>query len=422
MNKSSSQADVSRRHFIKSSSLLAAGAVVAPYVITTHAAADDPIRVGLIGCGGRGSGAIRDAKKSSPNVTLVALADVFEDRVKGCRDGLNKEGHDIAEEKCFSGFDAYQKLLAISDINYIILATPPGFRPVHFPAAIAAGKHVFMEKPVAVDGPGIRAIIKAGEEAAQKGLGVVAGTQRRHQKDYIETIKRLQDGALGEIQCLRAYWNQGAIWNNPWKEGVSDMDNELHNWYHYVWLCGDHICEQHVHNIDVCNWVMNSHPIKAYGMGGRQYLKGRGQIYDQFAVEFEYSGGVRMFSQCRQIPECQDNVSEAVVGAKGTSDPGSSIQIKGGEEWHAPGGGANPYVQEHTDNIAAIRAGKPLNEARQVAESTLTAIMGRESAYSGQIVEWETALNSKLTYGPSTYEFGPRPPVEVAMPGKHKFA
>ncbi|MCL5096072.1 MAG: Gfo/Idh/MocA family oxidoreductase, partial [Candidatus Omnitrophica bacterium] len=226
------------------------------------------------------------------NVKIVALADMFEDRLQGCRDGLKNEKQiEIPDDHCFTGFDAYKELLALDDVNYVILATPPGFRPIHFQAAIQAGKNVFMEKPVAVDGPGIRTVIATGELAKQKGLAVVAGTQRRHQNSYLETIKRLHDGAIGQILALRVYWNGGFIWDHPWRDGVSDMENELRNWYHYTWLCGDHIVEQHVHNLDVANWILNDHPIRAYGMGGRQALTGRGQKYDHFAVEFEYKNG-----------------------------------------------------------------------------------------------------------------------------------
>jgi predicted dehydrogenase len=422
MNSIQLSSDVSRRHFLKKSSLVVAGAAVAPYVLTSHAQADDPpIKVGLIGCGGRGSGAVRDACKSAKNVQIVAVADVFDDRAKAAREAFNKEGHNIPAEMCFSGFDAYKQVLAIPEINYVILAAPPGFRPVHFPAAIEAGKHVFMEKPVAVDSSGVRTMLKAGELATQKKLCVVAGTQRRHHKSYIETIKRIHDGAIGEIVYLRCYWDQGEIWNYPWREGLSDMENQLRNWYHYTWLSGDHIVEQHMHNIDVCNWVMQDHPIKAYGRGGRQWLKGRGQIYDHFGVEFEYKNGIRMYSHCRQIPNCTNNINEAVIGTKGISNPNSSINVKGGPPWRFSDKYPNPYVQEHADLIAAIRSGQYLNETKQVVEGTLTAIMGRESAYSGQQIDWDTALESEISRAPAKYEFGPTPPVEAPVPGVYKF-
>jgi len=347
---------------------------------------------------------------------------VFPERVKDCRASLIKEGHAIDQDNCFTGFDAFEKLVALPDINYVILATPPGFRPAHLRAAIAAGKHVFMEKPVAVDAPGIRSVIESGEMAKQKGLAIVAGTQRRHEFSYIETIKRLHDGAIGEIQSGQVYWNQGLIWGRPWGNQVSDMENQLRNWYCYTWLCGDHIVEQHVHNLDVVNWIMQAHPIRAYGMGGRQVRHGKehGHIYDHFAVEYEYANGARMFSQCRQIDGCTDRVGEFVVGTKGTSSPEGNIQVKGGESWAFSGRNPNPYHQEHADNIAGIRAGKPLNEARQVAESTFTAILGRESCYSGQWLEWDAALSSNRVLQPEKLEFGPLPFPEVAQPGTYK--
>lgn len=417
MNKSSLPQDVvSRRHFLKNATFAAAGAAVMPYVITGRAADSGlQIKVGLIGCGGRGKGAVEDVKQADSNVKIIAVSDVFEDRAKAAAKQFEVPG-----DMAFGGFDAYKKVLSIAEINYIILATPPGFRPIHFAAAIDAGKNVFTEKPVAVHGSGARIMYEAGKQAAQKKLCVVAGTQRRHQKGYLETIKRLHDGAIGDILCLRGYWNQGPIWNNPWREGVSDMENQLRNWYHYLWLCGDHIVEQHVHNIDVCNWVMKAHPIRAYGRGARQWLTGRGMIYDHFSIEFEYANGVRMFSQCRQIDGCWNSVSEAVVGSNGTSNPGGSIKVKGGEEWRAPGGGKNPYVQEHIDLIAAIRSGEYINETETVTDSTLTAIMGRESAYTGQAMDWDTVLNAKLNMMPEKLEFGLAPQDEVPLPGKYK--
>lgn len=416
MNNNGLQIDASRRRFLKNSSLLIAGATVAPYIVG-HAAADEPIKVGLIGCGGRGSGAVENVKNADSNVTLVAVADMFPERAND----LAKK-HNVPAEMAFSGFDAYKKVVAIPDINYIILATPPGFRPIHLRAAVEAGKNVFLEKPVAVDGPGVRSVFESSEIAKAKGLSIIAGTQRRHQADYVETIKRLHDGAIGDFVALRAYWCQGLIWNHTWNSNISDMENQLRNWYHYIWLCGDHIVEQHLHNLDVCNWVMNDHPVSAYGMGGRQSLTGRGQIYDHFAVEYEYKNGTRMFSKCRQMEGCRDNVSEAVAGTKGTSNPNNSIQVKGGTDWKFSGKVRNAYEQEHVDLIKSIREGLKVNEARQVGESTLTAIMGREAAYTGQLVEWDTVLNSTKVWMPEKLEFGPLPAPEVPVPGKYKLA
>jgi predicted dehydrogenase len=442
---------LSRRQFLKHSSLAVATTAVvaqAPFVIASHAAPDTPIRIGLIGCGGRGSGAVADALGAatvvkypqagyhtetlaadasllSANIQLVALADVFPDRLNACRDQFSKLGISIPQERCFVGFDAYQKLLAVPDINYVVLATPPHFRPQHAKAAIEAGKNVFMEKPVAVDGQGVKMIMEAGQAAKQKGLGIIGGTQRRHQRPYVETIKRIHDGALGELLYARAYWNGGQIWVIERQPGWSDMEWQLRNWPYFTWLSGDHIVEQHVHNLDVMNWVFGAHPLKAVAaLGGRQARTEQiyGHIYDHFAVEFEYPGGVHVFSQCRQMNRCEGKVEEAVVGTKGSSNCKDWIRPKEGELWRCREQGTNPYQQEHADLVASIRAGQPLNEAQAVAESTLMAIMGRESAYSGRSIEWEEALNSKMRLGPDKYEMGKLPFPEVAIPGQYKFA
>ncbi len=440
--------NLSRRHFLKHSSLLAAGAAVAaeaPFVITSHAAADDPIRIGVIGCGGRGTGAALDALGAATNVIypragyhtedvaqgarleqknlrIAALADLFPDRLGRCRAQLKKLDMEIPDDQCFSGFDAYKKLLAIPEINYVILATPPHFRPQHLYAAIEAGKHVFMEKPAAVDAPGVRLVIKAGELAKEKKLGIAAGTQRRHALSYPETIKRIHDGALGELIYGRCYWNGGVIWVIEPQPGWSDMEWQCRNWNYFTWLGGDHIVEQHVHNLDIMNWVFNAHPISAYAMGGRQARPNRnyGHIYDHFAVEFEYPNGVRMFSQCRQMEHCQDRVEESVVGSLGTSNCHNYIGLKNGGGWKFPGGDGNAYRLEHANLIRSIRAGTPLNEARNIAESTLAGIMGRDAAYSGQLVKWDTLLDSEKRLGPDKYEFGPLPFPDVPAPGNYK--
>jgi myo-inositol 2-dehydrogenase / D-chiro-inositol 1-dehydrogenase len=440
---------ISRRQFLKHSSLAAAGAAAlsqAPFVLTTLAAPDDPIRIGLIGCGGRGTGAVADAlgaatdvnypqagyhtenikanaSAASNNVKVVALADVFPDRLNNCREQLQKLNMAIPDEMCFTGFEAYKKLLAVPEINYVILATPPHFRAMHLKAAIEAGKNVFAEKPVAVDGAGVRLALEAGELAKQKNLGIVAGTQRRHMRSYNETIKRLHDGAIGEILCGRAYWNGGVIWVVERKPGWSDMEWQLRNWNYFTWLGGDHIVEQHVHNLDIMNWAFDSHPVKALALGGRQARPNQnyGHIYDHFAVEFEYPNGARMFSQCRQMNGCEGKVEEAVVGTKGTSN--CKEWIRGADKqlaYRFREQDVNPYQQEHQDLMASIRAGKPLNEAKAVAESTLTGIMGRESAYSGRSVTWDEVLNTPRRLGPETYEMGNLPFPEVAIPGQYK--
>jgi predicted dehydrogenase len=422
-------------------------ALGAPFVRTAKAAALEQIKIGLIGCGGRGTGATLDALGAATkiiypsagyhtedvaaksavekkDVRVVALADLFEDRLTHCKAQLAKLGITIPNAKCFTGFDAYRQLLADSEVNYVILATPPHFRPMHLQAAIEAGKHVFMEKPVAVDVPGVKTVIAAGELAKQKGLGIAAGTQRRHLKSYQETIRRIRDGAVGDIVYARCYWNGGEIWVIERQAGWSDMEWQLRNWNYFTWLSGDHIIEQHVHNLDVMNWVLGAHPVRAVsGIGGRQVRTGKqhGHIFDHFAVEFEYPGGVRMFSQCRQINGCDNLVEEAVIGSKGESNCKDRIVPKSGDAWRFRGRAPNPYRQEHEDLVASIRAGQPINEARNVAESTMTAILGREAVYSGKAVEWDVAMQSTRRLGPQRYELGPYPTPDVAMPGTYRF-
>jgi predicted dehydrogenase len=452
MNKPTSPTNdspaLSRRSFLKNSTLAAAGAAAVsnfPFVVTSHAAPDDPIRIGVIGCGGRGSGAVLDAlgaetqviypksgyhtediregtRPANKNVSVVALADVFPDRIESCRTNLAKLGVTVPTENCFTGFDGYKKLLAIPEINYVILATPPHFRPAHLKAAVEAGKHSFIEKPCAVDAPGVRTVMAAGKLAAQKNLGIVSGTQRRHLKSYNETIKRIQDGALGELVYGACYWNGGVIWTIDRTPEMTDLEWQLRNWGYFTWLSGDHIVEQHLHNLDIMRWVIGQTPVKAMALGGRQARPNHpnfGHIYDHFAVEFEYANGMKMFSQCRQMDKVDSKVGEFIAGTKGTSDCKTYLRIPGGQSWRFREQDVNPYQQEHLDLINSIRAGKPLNEAQQTAEATLMGIMGRESAYSGQFIEWDQMLNSNKKLGPEKYTFGPLPFPPVAIPGQY---
>jgi predicted dehydrogenase len=400
----------SRRQFIKSSTLIAASAAaVASFPSVLRGQNKQAINAVIIGLGGRGGGAgvnfLEAGKAAGVEAKVVAVADIFPEQAK-----RGTESFGVPEDKCFSGFDAYQKALAVPDVNYVILATPPGFRASHFKAAIEAGKNVFM-----------------AEQAKAKNLKVAAGTQRRHQASYIETIKRLKDGAIGDIVTLRAYWvNGGPIWHRG-EVGSTELERQIRNWYHYIWLSGDHICEQHVHNLDVCNWVVGDHPTKCWGMGARQQLDGKsGEIWDNFAVEYEYPNGARAYSYCGQIKRDWSSVSEGVQGTKGTSDPGGRIQPKGGEMWRFRDKATDPYVQEHIDLINAIVKGTELNEAKQVTDSTLTAIMGREAAFSGAGVEWDQVLNSKFTYGPellytdcAKMEWGDFRVLQPPMPSMH---
>jgi predicted dehydrogenase len=443
------RSELSRRDFLKRSTAALAGVAAiqgAPFVRTAHAAPDDPIRVGIIGCGGRGTGAMLNvlqagtrviypqrgyhtedvaegAAVGAENVEIVALADLFEDRLVRCREQLRRLDLDVADDACFTGFDAYRGLLAMPDVNYVILAEPPHFRPRHVKAAVEAGKHVFMEKPAAVDGPGVRVVLEAGELAARNGTGIAAGIQRRHERRYVEAVRRLQDGAIGDIHTGRAYWNGGVIWAVEREPGWSDMEWQIRNWNYFTWLSGDHIVEQHVHNLDVINWVLGAHPVRARALGGRQARGDNpiyGHIYDHFAVEYEYENGARMFSQCRQMDGTENRVEEGVEGSRGYSDCRS--WIRGENVWRFDGDNPNPYEQTHVDLINSIRAGNPLNEARAMAESTLAGIMGRESAYAGRSITWDEALNSTMDLSPASYAFGDMPFPEVAIPGKYTFS
>jgi myo-inositol 2-dehydrogenase / D-chiro-inositol 1-dehydrogenase len=417
-----------RRDFLKTGAALAAGMALPS---GAFAAGNDVIKVGIIGCGGRGTQAGENVLSAAPNVKIVAIGDAFPDRVRGCQARLKdfanqdelcrKYGNtvDLPDDRCFSGLDAFQKVIDC-DVNYIIQATPPGFRPQHIEAVVAAGKNLFTEKPVGVDGTGIRKVLAAAEEAKRKGLGIAAGTQRRHQKAYIETIKRIHDGEIGELTGGRGYWNQGILWQRPRKPGMTDVQYQVHNWYGYTWLCGDHIVEQHVHNIDVLNWCFNAHPLSAVGMGYRTPRdKGYGHIYNFFAIDLEYPKGVHALSMCRQISDCANSVSEAVIGTKGQCQVndyvinGKRLFSRQDQRSHT-----NPYVQEHTDLIESLRAGKPINELQEVANSTLTAIMSRMSAYTGKRVSWEQALNSKENLMPANLTWETTlPDWQIATPG-----
>jgi len=422
--------DWTRRDFVKAGAVIGAGAM-APSAMASRlmGSQDDTIKVGIIGCGGRGTGAAANAIMAHPSVRLIAMADLFEDRLKGSHNWIvNDEDHDytnqvsVDPEHMFVGFDAYKQLLALDEIDYVILATPPHFRSIHFAAAVDAGKHVFMEKPVAVDPVGVRRVIDAGIRAKQKALSVVAGTQRRHESSYLELMDRINSGELGEIVSASCYWNQGGLWVHERKPEYSDMEWQCRNWLYFAWLSGDHICEQHIHNLDVINWAMDGPPIKATGMGGREVRRGTeyGNIFDHHSIEYEYPNGMTMQSMCRQIDGCSSRVEEVISGTKARSVSRSGYAtIKGGYNWQFDGEYRNPYEQEHVDLIASILGkGQYLNEAKRVAESTMTAVMGRMSSYTGKAVTWEQAMNSELDLSPPAYAFTDLAVRPVAIPGK----
>ena len=418
---------VDRRTFVQVTGAAAAALTLPRRAFGIGRPDADPIRIGVIGCGGRGTGAVTDALTASENVTLTAMGELFPDHLSSAREQFAKlvttdagfaAKYKVTPERCFTGLDAYKQVIA-SDVDLVILATPPAFRAEHLAAAVAAGKHVFMEKPVAVDVVTALSVIASGEIAKAKGLGVVCGTQRRHDPRYIETIGRIHDGKIGDVLGGSVYWNQGGLWNHPRKPQWSDAEWQVRNWLYFTWLSGDHIVEQHVHNIDVANWVMGSVPVNAVGVGGRQARTGSeyGHIFDHFGVEFEYPGGVRITSMCRQQDGTATNVGERFVGTKGTSNGYNKTDGKKPWKWS---GATNirPYVQEHADLVASIRSGKPLNEARRIAESTLTAIMGREAAYTGQLLTWEKLLQTPLNILPKLTSLGPLATPPVPIPGQ----
>jgi len=451
--KNHTDKNVSRRQFIKKSGIgvaTTAAAINAPFIITAHAAPDNPINIGLIGCGGRGTGAALDAvnaatssvypetgyhtenakdgtSAAAKNVRIVAMADVFEDRLEASRMQLNKVGMEVKKENCFVGFDAYKELLNIPEINYVILATPPHFRPMHLRATVEAGKHAFIEKPAAVDSAGVRSIMESGKIAAQKGLTIGAGTQRRRDNAFRELITRIHDGGIGDIKSGVTRWMGGEIWYIDPQDGWSEMEKQLRNWNYYKWLSGDIIVEQCIHSLDLVNWVLQSHPISAVGLGGRQVRTDPhryGNVYDHFSVQYEYPNDITIFCLDRQINGCQNFVDDEFIGVDGRASFSyrkTGITSKNGNSWRFRGDRNNPYQVEHNEFIESIRIGKPINEAQQVAESTLTAIMGRETVYSGQMVEWDAALNADQDFTLDSYEFGDLPVHPVPMPGKYRF-
>jgi predicted dehydrogenase len=418
-----------RRTFVKTSTLAAASVIIPRSARAADGRASaETLRLGVIGCGGRGSGAVRDCLRADADVHLVAMGDLFPDRLQRAHANLTRvagENADFARQfkvtpdRMFSGFDAYRQVLA-ADIDLVILATPPGFRPMHLAAAVEAGKHIFTEKPVAIDAAGVRSVLATADAARARSLAVVAGTQRRHDPGYMEVMKRVHDRAIGDLIGGQVYWNQGGLWKADRESAWSDTEWQIRNWLYFTWLSGDHIVEQHIHNLDVANWAMGSHPVKAVGVGGRQRRTeaAYGHIFDHFAIDFEYPGGAHVMSMCRQIEGSANHVGELFQGTRGTTNGATKIEGETSYTWS--GERKNPYVEEHVDLLASIRAGKPLNELRQVAESTLTAIMGREAAYTGQVIEWDALLKSNQNLMPPRVAFGSMAVPPVAAPGVTK--
>ncbi|SFC60924.1 Predicted dehydrogenase [Parapedobacter composti] len=422
-----------RREFLKTSALLAGGAVLSGVpLVGAYAAGNDTIKVAVIGCGGRGTGAAFDAIATGVNIKIVALADAFRDRLDEAYTKLS-ERHadkvDVTEDRKFVGFDAYQKAIPLADV--VILTTPPGFRPIHFEEAVRQGKHVFMEKPVAVDVPGVRRVLAAAAEAKRKKLNVVVGLQRRYQANYREAIKRIQDGALGDIVSGQVYWNSGGVWVRPRKPGQTEMEYQMRNWYYFNWLCGDHIVEQHVHNIDVANWVKGSYPVSIQGTGSRAWRTGKdyGEIYDNHAVELTYADGSVIYSQCRHFEGTANRVDETFQGSKGRvylSAANDAIlwDANGRELYNHPKrGNANPYQYEHVELFDAISKGEyKCDDVEYGAYSTLTGIIGRLATYSGQVIKWEDALKSDIDLMPERFTWDALPKVLPDENGLYPYA
>ncbi|MEX1055282.1 MAG: Gfo/Idh/MocA family oxidoreductase [Rhodothermales bacterium] len=426
--KSSKQVEVSRRDFIKTSAAAAGATILMPAGNFAYAAGSDLLRVGVVGCGGRGTGAAVDAVSAAEGVEIYAMGDLFEDRLDESRDQLKEHIGDrfnVADERTFTGFDNYKQVID-SGIDYVILATPPGFRPAHLQYAVEAGKHVFMEKPSQVDVAGYHSIVQTGELADRNGVSIVAGTLYRRQLSMVEAVKAIHGGAIGQIVSAQAYYLTGPIWLRPRQSGMSDMEWQCRNWYYFTWLSGDHIVEQFVHNLDLMNWILGGTPESSLAMGGRlvRVDPSYGHIYDHFSVEYKYPGGVLVEAKCRQMENTTSRVANRIVGTTGVADvnPDFSriISHDGEAVFRHPERGNNGYIAEHTDLIAAIREKRPINEARQIADSTLTAILGRESAYTGLELTWQDVLGAEMDLVPKELTFTDLPTASVPRPGTTK--
>ena len=435
------QQDNSRRNFIKNSTLAAGGVLTAPLPTDFMAPewGNKKLKLALVGCGGRGSGAAVQALTADPDVKLVAMADAFADRIEGSLKAIQEhfEGEKtikVKEKNRFVGFDAYKKAIDMADV--VILATPPGFRPYHFEYAVNNDKHVFMEKPVATDSVGIRKVLAAAQVAKQKKLNVVVGLQRHYQQKYLSLLEQVRGGAIGKIRAGQIYWNDAGVWVQKRQAGQTELEYQMRNWYYFNWLCGDHILEQHIHNIDVANWFIGEYPVEAQGMGGRQVRNGidHGEIFDHHFVEFTYPSGAVIASQCRHQPGTMSRVDEVFQGTKGSITLGNGVieDLEGNNLYTYPrkwGEDPNPYQVEHDRLFASIRNGGVIADTENAAKSTLTAIMGRMATYSGKKVSWEQALNANYQLVPETMTWESTPPTlpnadgryAIPQPGKTTF-
>jgi myo-inositol 2-dehydrogenase / D-chiro-inositol 1-dehydrogenase len=439
---------INRRQFITTTAVAAAAAAL-PRISRAAPSRPERLRLGLVGCGGRGYGAVVDALLADPGVELVAMADLFADRLAAADETLPRSlahrasrlGNGMAEadvakaiaeratvppERRFAGWDACERLCALGEVDVVLMAAPPVFRPLHLEAALGAGKHVFMEKPVCVDPVGARKMLELADVADTKKLSVVAGTQRRHQASYREGIQRLHDGQIGEIVAAQCYWLQGGYVGSNLRNTeipVEEIAYQIRNWFVYIWASGDHIVEQHVHNIDVVLWGLGRTPQLCVAQGGRGVdlpMPAYGNRFSHFAAEFDFGDGVQVASYCRQEPGTFGRVSERFIGTKGVlSFMGRKAQITGETPWEFTGDEMDPYVQEHADLFRSIREGRPLNEIRDVTASCATALLGRESAYTGQAMKYDWLMRrSQQNLTPATWSFGPKAIDPLPVPGK----
>jgi predicted dehydrogenase len=419
-----------RRQFLQTTAVFGAlAASEAAIAQQAHAAGGDLLRIGLIGCGGRGTGAAAQALKADRNVKLVAMGDAFADRLQGSLATLRRDPGltgkiEVPDERCFVGFDAYRRVIEAVDV--VLLCTPPHFRPAHIRAAVQANKHIFAEKPIAVDAPGVRSVLESCAEARKRNLSVVSGLCLRYSTGYRETMRRLHDGAIGDLVALQANDLRGRIWMYPRQKAWSDMEWQMRNWYYFTWLSGDFNVEQHVHNLDVCAWALGDrYPEKCFGLGGRQVRVGTefGNIYDHFSVTYEYTGGAKVFSHTRQQVGCMSDITVYAMGTQGKVDISERrLAITGAKPWQLRGKDNDFYQTEHDELFASIRAGRPINNGEYMCKSTLMAIMARMAAYTGQQITWDMARNSKEDLSPAGYEWGRMPMPPVPMPGVTRFA
>ena len=422
------QTGKNRREFLKLSAVAAAGAAAGSLTLarSAHAAGSDVLRIGLIGCGGRGGGAAADALGADANTRLVAMADAFGDRLQSTLGGLKRRFNDrvaVDAQHCFAGFDAYQKLIDCG-VDVVLLATSPHFRPIHLKACVDAGKHVFCEKPVAVDGPGVLSVLATCEEAAAKKLNVVSGLCWRYDYGVRETMKRVLDGAIGRLVAIRETYNTGTLWQHPRQPDWTEMEYQMRNWYYFTWLSGDHNCEQHVHSLDKAAWALHDEPpVQAWGLGGRQVRTQAiyGDIFDHHAVCYEYANGVQVYSYCRQMAGCSGDTSDIFLGSQGRADilANKIYDAKGKVVWHYQGPKPSMYDVEHQELFAAIRSGKVINNGVYMARSTMLAVLGRMATHSGQTVTWEQEIRSGIKLAPERYAMDATPPIVPDKEGKY---